>query len=144
MNPWHNVRLMHAAANAFFALTLAGVLCTACWWLVHRPYFDLRSVSIEAREETEMRNVSTPLLRQAAARVSGNFFTVDLNAVRHHFEALPWVRRATARRIWPDRLVVTLEEHLPVAQWGESRLINTYGEVFSANVAEAEEGGPLP
>ena len=145
MNPWHNVRFMHAGANALLALTLAAVLGTATWWLVHRPTFALRHVSIEPYAGTDLRYVSTPSLRLSALRrVSGSFFTVDLDAVRAGFETVPWVRRATVRRIWPNRLVVTIEEHRPFALWGDGRLMNTYGELFTANLAEAEEEGELP
>jgi cell division protein FtsQ len=145
MNPWHNVRFMHAGANALLALSLAAVLGTATWWLVHRPTFALRSVAIEPYPGTQLRYVSTPSLRLSALRrVSGSFFTVDLDAVRAGFETVPWVRRATVRRIWPDRLVVSIEEHRPFALWGDGRLMNTYGELFTANLAEAEEEGALP
>lgn len=145
LNPWHNVRVLHACANAMLGLTLAAVLAVAITWLVHLPAFDLRGVSIEASEGTELRYVSTAHLRSSALhRVDGNFFTVNLDAVRSSFEAVPWVRKATVRRVWPDRLLVTLEEHRPMALWGDGRLMNTYGELYTANLAEAEEDGPLP
>jgi len=144
VNPWHNVRLLHGGANALLALSLAAALAVGAWWLVHLPVFALRSVAIEAQEGAQLRFVSSPLLRQSVRRVSGSFFTVDLDAVRVAFESVPWVRRATVRRIWPNRLIVTLEEHRPFALWGDGRLINTYGELFAANLAEAEEDGPLP
>lgn len=145
MNPWHDVRRLHASANALFALALAAVLATGAVWVVKRPVFSLRAVTIGAAAGSELHHVSTPVLRSSALqRVRGNFFTVDLNAVRASFESVPWVRRATVRRIWPNRLVVTLEEHRPLALWGDGRLMNTYGELYTANLAEAEEGGPLP
>lgn len=144
MNPWHDPRILHAGANALLAVALAATLAAAGWWLVQRPVFALRSVEVRTQEGTELRFVSTPLLRQAMRRAPGNFFTVDLDAVRARFETVPWVRRATARRIWPNRLVVTIEEHRPLALWGDGRLINTWGELFAANLDEAEEDGPLP
>jgi cell division protein FtsQ len=48
---------------------------------------------------------------------------------------------ATVQREFPNRLRVTLQEHRPVAYWGEqneSRLLNMYGEVFEANLADLE------
>lgn len=145
LNPWHNVRVLHASANALLGLTLAAVLAVAAFWLVNLPVFTLRGVSIEAAPGTELRYVSTTLLRASVMhRVRGNFFTVDLDAVRAGFETVPWVRRATVRRIWPDQLMATIEEHRPLALWGDGRLMNTYGELYAANLDEAEEDGPLP
>ncbi|MGD9943093.1 MAG: cell division protein FtsQ/DivIB [Burkholderiaceae bacterium] len=145
MTLWHNVRLMNALANALFALSLLAAIAAALWWLSQRPVFSLRSIHVEAVEGTQLRHVSPPLLRATAARdVRGNFFAVDLDEVRATFETVPWVRRANVRRIWPDGLAVTLEEHRPLAMWGEDRLVNTFGEVFAANLDEAEEDGELP
>ncbi len=145
MNPWHNARLMHAGANVLLAFAMLCTVAAGVWWLVQRPAFTLRAVSIEPAPGTELRHVS-PLLLQATvqSKVRGNFFTVDLDVMRANFEAVPWVRRATVRRIWPDRLVVGIEEHRAIALWGDGRLINGFGELFSANLAEAEEDGPLP
>ena len=80
-------------------------------------------------------------------RLAGNFFTLNLQAAREAFEAVPWVRHAVVRKVWPNRLVVQLEEHHPVAVWkgeeGDDRLVNSHGEVFEGSVGEAE-GETLP
>ena len=46
------------------------------------------------------------------------------------------------RREFPNRLQVELQEHQAVAYWGsegDCALINSYGEVFEANVGEVEQ-----
>ena len=77
---------------------------------------------------------STPEQIEALARreVKGNFFTLDLAEARAAFATLPWVRKVEVRRKWPDRLDVALEEHVPLARWGNAALVNTHGEVFAA------------
>jgi cell division protein FtsQ len=41
------------------------------------------------------------------------------------------------RRVWPDTLEVTLEEHVPLARWGALALIDTLGERFSGKTDQA-------
>jgi cell division protein FtsQ len=145
MNPWHNVRMLNIAANALFAAALIGLMAAAALWVAHRPMFALKHVEIEALDGHSLAHAPEALLGHAARRAArGGFFTVNLSEVRTTFESVPWVRRASVRRIWPDRLRVALEEHQPVALWGDERLLNASGEVFTANVVEAEEQGPLP
>jgi cell division protein FtsQ len=75
-------------------------------------------------------------------RLQGTFFTLDVNAARKVFETMPWVRQAIVRRDFPNRLKVQLQEHQAVAFWGaegDSRLVNSFGEVFEANVGEIEQ-----
>ena len=114
---WHTPRLLNALANALILLSLLGLLCAAGWWLGQRPGLALRVVRIDAAPGTELRHVSAVLLDQSVRqRLRGNFFTVDLDAVRAGFEQVPWVRRAMVRRVWPDRLEVAIEEHRPLAR----------------------------
>jgi len=57
---------------------------------------------------------------------------------------VPWVRRAAVRREWPNRLIVSIEEHQPLGTWrDDGRLVSAKGDVFTANMAEAEEDGEL-
>jgi cell division protein FtsQ len=96
-----------------------------------------------------MARNSVPTIRaNAAPRLAGNFFSVDLQAGRTAFETVPWVRRAVVRRVWPDVLAVRLEEHRAAAIWegaageegaGGERLVNSFGEVFEANVGDVED-----
>ena len=145
MNPWHDVRLLNATANGLMAAAVVALAVAAVAWVVQRPAFALQAVVVEAATpDLPLEHVNRALLRSAgAARLKGNFFTVDLGAVRESFEQVPWVRRAQVRRIWPNTLRVGIEEHQPLAIWHDGRLVNRQGELFAANVAEAESEGAL-
>ena len=62
--------------------------------------------------------------------LNGSFFSMDLEVARQGFETLPWVRSAAVRKVWPDRLMVELTEHVPAAAWNGRAMLNTHGEVF--------------
>ena len=142
---WNDARALNALANALLASTLLATMAAGAWWVAQRPFFTLAHVRIDAAHGHELQRVSPAQLRSAVARrVQGNFFAVDLDAVRNVFESVPWVRRAGVRRVWPDGLEVSIEEHRALALWDDGRIVNTFGELFSANLGEAEEAGPLP
>jgi cell division protein FtsQ len=87
-------------------------------------------------------NNAVTVRANVASRLSGSFFTMDLDNARLTFESLPWVRKALVRREFPSRLKVVLQEHKALAYWGEdgeSRLLSNLGEVFEANVDEVEQ-----
>lgn len=143
---WHDIKLLNACASFLNTAALLALLAAGGWWLAQQPMFTLREVRVEAMEKVPLRYVSALTIQNTAVpRLQGNFFTTDLNAARHAFESVPWVRAAAVRRVWPNKLVVTLEEHVPLATWGEQgRLVSVKGDVFTANLAEAEEEGELP
>lgn len=98
-------------------------------WLAAQPWFALRSIEVK----TPTAHVTEAQIRLVAERrVRGTFFTVDLERVRSSLEKLPWVSEARVERRWPDTLVVTLTEHVPLARWNDNALVSKSGDVFVA------------
>ena len=136
-----DVRLMNVTAVALAivaALLLAGA---GLLWLARQPLFAIRVITIDG--DVGRNSVST-IRANAAPRLAGNFMTLDLAAVRRAFESVPWVRHAVVQKVWPNRLRVRLEEHRPVALWGggepgSEKLVNSFGEVFEANIGDVED-----
>jgi cell division protein FtsQ len=143
---WQDAKALNATASGIFVLTVLACIAAGVWWVAQRPMFTLRTIRIETIGQDELRHVNHLTLRSnALGRIKGNFFTTNLDAVRQAFESVPWVRRATVRREWPDQLIVALEEHEALGTWGEDgKLLSTKGDVFTANLAEAEEDHTLP
>ncbi|MCS6785687.1 MAG: FtsQ-type POTRA domain-containing protein [Thiobacillaceae bacterium] len=86
----------------------------------------LREVTVLGARQADTRQAVPAVVRS----LRGGFFTLDLEAVRQRFEGLPWVRTATVRRIWPDRLTVELSEHVPVAAWNGRQMLDVNGVLF--------------
>ena len=143
---WQDVRALNSAANAVFALVVLACVASFVWWVSQRPMFTLRSVRVESMYDMELKHVNPLTLRNGVlGKIKGNFFTANLEQVRTAFESVPWVRRATVRREWPDQLIVAVEEHEALGTWGEDgRLLSVKGDVFTANLAEADEDHALP
>lgn len=140
-----DVRLMNAAAGLLVVVALVSAVWAAWGWATRWPGFTLRAIRIEG----DLAHASAVAIRtHAMPQLAGNFFSIDLAEARRAFETVPWVRRAAVRRVWPDRLVVRLEEHRAVAWWqgedsdrGDERLVNEQGEIFEVNPGEVEDEG---
>lgn len=142
LQPPLDVKLMNITASLVFVGFGVLLLAAAGWWVLRQPFFPLAGIKVDG--DVTHNNVAT-LRANVAPQLAGNFFTVDLQRARAAFESVPWVRKAVVRRDFPDRLRATLTEHVPVAFWGgedRSAMVNSYGEVFEANTAEA--GDDLP
>jgi cell division protein FtsQ len=126
---WDRPELLNRLANGLYALAGLAVAYGLLWIVVHMPWFALRHI--------EVNGASTHVTREqieaiAASEMQGTFFTMDLPRVRGAFEKLPWVREVKLRRHWPDRLEVSVTEHVALARWGTGALVNTHGEIFHA------------
>lgn len=142
---WNDVRTLNAVTNLLLGLVMLALLGSGVWWVVQRPLFTLQTIRVESMDQTPLKRVNALTIRTSALpQLKGNFFTADLKSVRVAFESVPWVRRAMVRREWPNKLIVTLEEYDALGTWGENgRLLSNKGDVFVANLAEAEEDGKL-
>lgn len=143
---WHDVRTLNATASFLTAATVLTALVSGVWWLSQRPMFALGSVTVESMYAIDLKHVNELTVRNGVVgKIRGNFFTADLEQVRATFETVPWVRRATVRREWPNALVVEVEEHEALGTWGDDgRLLSVKGDVFTANIAEADDEQTLP
>jgi len=140
-----DVKLMNIAATALFSVCIVLLLAAGAWWALRHPLFAIAGITVQG---DVAHNNAVTLRANVAPRLAGNFFTVNLNAAREAFEAVPWVRSAVVgrglphrRRVYPNRLRVSLREHRAAALWGadgEGRLVNNYGEVFEANAGDVE------
>ena len=144
-----DVRFMNAVTVVFALVLLAMVLALLVAWIMRQSLFNLDAISMQGDLS---HNNAVTLRANVAPRLVGNFFTVDLARTRAVFESVPWVRKAVVQRQFPNRLKVVLQEHQAMAYWGpegESRLVNSFGEVFEANQGEVESeelpqlNGPL-
>jgi cell division protein FtsQ len=126
----------------FLMATVAGLL-----WLSQRPVFALRQMQIEPLPGQNVKHVNLSQVKnQVLEQVQGNFFTVRLENIKEAFEALPWVRHASVRRVWPNGLAVSIEEQKPFGIWGsrsEHKLMNGFGEIFSASLAQVDDPSTL-
>jgi len=134
-----DVRVMNATALLMLGVFGVIALSVLGWWGLRHPAFALGGITVQG---DVAHNSAATLRANVAPRVQGNFFTVDLAAVRQAFREVPWVREAVVHREFPHRLRVVLQEHRPVAFWGpegETLLVNSFGEVFEANPGDLDQ-----
>lgn len=130
---WDRPQLLNLAADLLIVFGVALLAWAAMAGLKRLPIYPLRELVVVGTVERVSRAQVEHAARTALA---GNLLSANLDEARVAFEKLPWVRRAELRRQWPDALELALEEHVAVARWsradGESRLVNSHGEVFAA------------
>jgi len=139
---WNRPQLMKDVSDLLYVAGAAALLVALVVWLARLPMFPVREVVVlQALQEVHRSEIEQSL----AGQLRGNFFSVNLEGVRKSLEELPWVRRAEARRQWPSSIEVDIEEHVPVAYWGQGtgQLVNSHGEIFAAEMKDPP-ATPMP
>ncbi|MEY3887399.1 MAG: Cell division protein FtsQ [Pseudomonadota bacterium] len=133
-----DVRLMQWTATLMFALAIIMCLISGMGWLLRHPAFSIQGITV--RGNVTHSNAVT-LRANVLPQLTGNFFTLNLMQARQAFEQIPWIRSALVRREFPNRLNVTLDEFLPVAQWGnegDGKFLSAEGAVFEVNADDVD------
>ncbi|MGZ4505772.1 MAG: cell division protein FtsQ/DivIB [Blastococcus sp.] len=115
-------RLLRAAILVVVLGVVAGVLWAG-------PLLAVRTIQVDG-----VAALPAPLVRQAAGIAVGTpLLRVDVAAAEARVARLPQVASATVTRGWPDRVVITVAERVPVAVVGSpgSRdLVDATGMLF--------------
>lgn len=125
---WDNPRLLNAAAGFLVGLSLLAFAFVGVTLALRSPLFPVRTVELITPLKQVPREAVERAVRQ---QLGGNFFGARIGDVRRALEQVPWVRSVEVRRVWPDRLEIAIEEHVALARWGATALVNTYGERFA-------------
>ena len=123
MKPVSRIRsILHAAASA----VIIAVLALAGWQgyqaLVNQP---IRHVAFAGGAG----RIAPADLEALARDIEG---ATSIQAVRDRAKRVPWVREASVRREFPDKVEIAFETHDAVARWGDRALVSSRGAIFAA------------
>lgn len=126
---WDRPTLLNWMANLLFSLAVVMLLYAVLFVVLHLPLFPVRQVQVAGN----LNHVNHEQIQLIVSKyLQGNFYTLDLQRTRAAFEKLPWARKVSVRRQWPDTIVVHIEEHQVLGRWGSLALVNRQGELFQA------------
>jgi cell division protein FtsQ len=133
----------HGAGRQLVLGLLLPALIAGLGWLglqaLDPERWPIRAVRIEG----DLQRVDRERLQGVVAPLATTgLLLVDVDRVRAAVERMPWVERAYVRRLWPDRLLLTVVEQQPVARWADGQLVNGRGELFAVAAGEQPEGLP--
>ena len=130
---WNRPDLMNRLANLLWGLGLLLILVTGVLMVIRLPLIPVRDVILaKPLERVQIEDIRAGI----APAIGGNFFTIDLKAIRQGAERQPWVYRADVRRQGLGSLTLDIDEQVPVARWGSegergfSVWLNRDGDTF--------------
>lgn len=104
--------------------------------------FGVEAITIEGLRDTREGDVLDYLAVTPTTSVLG----FDIDAARDRVLALPWVKEASVRRVYPNQLMVEIEEHAPFArmlQRGRVHLVTVEGEEITDEITDVHAALPL-
>jgi cell division protein FtsQ len=138
--PWIRHILPAAAALLLIAgATAAGASVYS--WLGRSALFSVRDVDMNACAQVTREEVAGML----AAGKNGTIWSLSAEAIGRRLLTHPWIREVHVRKVFPDRLVVRIEERRPVAMINLDALyyVDDGGDVFKRLSAYDSKNFPI-
>ena len=113
-------------------IVLFVVICYFVAEKLRQPiHFPIKQVKVYGVHNTDQQMIQTVLI----PLVSKGFFRVDVEQIKEHVQQSPWVSKAVVQRVWPDQVLITLDERTPLARWNKVSLLSTGGELFTPDIS---------
>jgi len=98
-------------------------------YLLEDPFFRVREVEVEGNQKISRETI----LLLTKLEGMPNLFTLRLKEVAKRLESYPWIEQVKARKVFPNRIVIYIEERKPIAilQLEELYYVDTKGVIFS-------------
>lgn len=107
-------------------ITVVFLLIYLGWWCLKPSRFPITAVKFVG----ERHYLSTQQLQEAVqSHLKEGFIRLKVLVLQQQLLSLPWVKKISIRRVWPDQLVIHFEEHQAGALWADG-IISTEGELF--------------
>ena len=91
-------------------------------------YFPIKEISIESK----IINTSKDDVFEKSKNYlnSKSFFNFKINILKKEIEKVSWVKSADIRRVYPGKIKIYIEEHVPIAIWNNKSYMNDTGDIF--------------
>jgi len=127
----HSRAWMKSTAVLLLMICSVGLLMA---WLDKPTTMPIKQVRIEG----SLNYITHDEISQSLSQlVQTGYFSMDADAIIKKVTAIEWVDKAQVRRVWPDMLVLSLQEQQAVAVWNETALLNPRGDIFQPEFGAA-------
>ena len=126
-----------AFLSSFMFPVLVMVFMT--YWIKDPTHLKIKSVEVRGDLKYLDKASLQPIIEPF---VKTNLYLLDSKSLEEEIEFNPWVYSASLTSVWPDKLLVKIQEQTPIAFWGTEGMVNEFGEVVDVNLPAKR--GKLP
>lgn len=77
-------------------------------------------------DKEELNNSLKQLLKSG-------FLYSNLDMIKARLMQNKWIKDLSLRKVWPENIIVSVEEHKPYAYWDKNKVLTTDGEIVTVN-----------
>ena len=136
LHAWNSPKALNLFSLIIGSLTFLYLLFLCYSWIISHKHFTLKNVVLEV-VNNDNSNIDTQEIQQVIkTTLNGTTLSTDLKMMVELILDNPWVEQVVVRRVWPDTMVLRLQERRIIALWNNKYLISELGEVTNIPVSD--------
>ena len=135
---WNCPKLMSTVTKLVLIFPVFPLFIFLFPWFFSQPNFHLKylilNISSNDVQHVQPEELKTLVIRE----LNGTALTTDLRAIYTSVLSHPWIKEATVRRIWPNKILVNLSEHNIIGIWADGRFVSQAGELLEFDKLQSD------
>ena len=139
VHAWNTPRALDIFSLTIGSLTFLYLLFLCYSWVISHEHFTLKNVVIEV-VNNDSPNIDKQEFQQAIkSTLNGTTLSTDLKKMVELILDNPWIEQVVIRRVWPNTIVLRVQERRLIALWNNKFLISEFGEVTNIPASDYKE-----
>ena len=114
--------------TAYFVLFILFVCSVSK--LYHAEFFPVAHVKVYGVQHVAHQEIETLV----SPFVNQGFFAVKVDRIKEKILQLPWIAEVVVQKVWPNQVIITINEKNPVARWNNASILSSQGELFAPDL----------
>ena len=128
---WNCPHCMNTFSKIVVTLSLILLLIIFFPWFFSQPDFSLKHLVINFKNKDFQHVKIEEIKKTVINEINGTIITSDLEPLHNALKLHPWVKSVTIRKIWPNKIFISLLEHKIIGEWSENRFVSDEGKLLS-------------
>lgn len=101
----------HRSRRRLAVFACLGIVLAAAVVLMFTPFFNIVEVYCQGNDKVAAEDV----IAAADVTVGKNIFSIRMGKIRRNVESIPFVESASVRRVFPNKIEISIQECMPVS-----------------------------
>ena len=135
---WNCPNSMTTVTRIVLMFSVLCLIITMLPWFFSQPNFHLKYLILNISSDNVQHVKPKELKKLVIMELNGTALTTDLGPIYKSVLSHPWIKEATVRRIWPNKILVNLVEHNIIGVWSDGRFVTQAGKLLQFDKRQSE------
>ncbi len=135
---WNCPNSMTTVTRIVLMFSVLCLIITMLPWFFSQPNFHLKYLILNISSDKVQHVKPKELKKLVIMELNGTALTTDLGPIYKSVLSHPWIKEATVRRIWPNKILVNLVEHNIIGVWSDGRFVTQAGKLLQFDKLQSE------